>query len=205
VHLRWRIRGSGALVTKPTKRTFSFEFKLDVVRRFLAGETNIDLVREFDLSSPKLIGKWVSPYRAEGEEGLWPKPKGRPSGTPRRAEAPGVRAGAVAGGERLLGKIAGLEGAGTTVKVQAADGTHQQVIGVVVGGRSGMRGDLVLALPRAHGQGVADLNPTRRGLPGRAEDVGPGLIHLGSRVVDSERAEPEEAGSAIEQGAEHAG
>lgn len=31
---RWGVRGGTTLVTKPTKRLFSFEFKLDAVRRF---------------------------------------------------------------------------------------------------------------------------------------------------------------------------
>ena len=65
------------LVEKPTKRVFSFEFKLDVVRRFLAGEAKVALAQEFDLSSPMLIETWVRKYRSEGEDGLRPKPKGR--------------------------------------------------------------------------------------------------------------------------------
>ena len=76
---RWRVRESGALVTKSTKRMFSFEFKLDVVRRFLAGETKVDLARELELSSPKLIETWARIYRNEGEDGLRPKPAGRPA------------------------------------------------------------------------------------------------------------------------------
>ncbi|WP_238162081.1 helix-turn-helix domain-containing protein [Kribbella antibiotica] len=76
---RWQVRGDGALVSKPTRRSFSFEFKLDVVRRFLAGETGVDLAREFDLSSPKLVQVWARKYRDEGEDGLRPKPVGRPS------------------------------------------------------------------------------------------------------------------------------
>lgn len=75
---RWRLRGSAALVSKPTKRSFSFEFKLTVVQRFLAGETKRDLAGEFDLSSPKLIEAWVRGYRDEGEDGLRPKRRGRP-------------------------------------------------------------------------------------------------------------------------------
>ena len=75
---RWRVRGGGALVTKPTKRSFSFEFKLDVVRRFLAGEAKVALAQEFELSSPKLIETWARKYRNEGEDGLRPKPRGRP-------------------------------------------------------------------------------------------------------------------------------
>jgi transposase-like protein len=66
------------LVTKPTKRSFSFEFKLELVRRVLAGEAAVALAREFDLSSPKLVETWVRKFRSEGEDGLRPKPRGRP-------------------------------------------------------------------------------------------------------------------------------
>jgi transposase-like protein len=77
VHDRWRLRGAGALVAKPTKRVFSHEVKLGIVERFLAGETKMALAQEFDLSSPNLVATWARIYRAEGEEGLRPKPKGR--------------------------------------------------------------------------------------------------------------------------------
>ncbi|WP_425550535.1 helix-turn-helix domain-containing protein, partial [Arthrobacter gyeryongensis] len=60
---RWRVRGGTTLVAKPTKRQFSFEFKLAVVQRFLAGETQVALAQEFQLSSPLLIKKWASLYR----------------------------------------------------------------------------------------------------------------------------------------------
>ncbi len=80
----WRVRGDAALVSKPTKRSFSFEFKLEAVQRFLAGETKLDLAREFALSSPKLIETWARKYRNEGEEGLCPKRAGR---QPKPAEA----------------------------------------------------------------------------------------------------------------------
>lgn len=75
---RWRVRGGTTLVTKPTKRVFSFEFKLDAVRRFQAGESKIALAKELQLSSAQLIQKWARQYRAEGEDGLRAKPKGRP-------------------------------------------------------------------------------------------------------------------------------
>jgi transposase len=76
---RWRVRGGDAVMAKPTKRSFSFEFKLAVVRRFMAGEAKVALARELDLSSPKLIETWARKYRNEGEEGLRPRPKGRPT------------------------------------------------------------------------------------------------------------------------------
>ena len=58
---------------------------------------------------------------------------------------------------------------------------------------------------RTHGQGVADLDPARRRLPCRRHDVRPRLVHPSRRVVDPERAEPEVARLAVEQGAEDAG
>ena len=88
LHDRWRVRGRQALVTKPTKRSFSFEgalaciqFKMDIVHRFLAGEPKTDLAREFDLSSPKLIETWVRQYRTDGQDALRPKKLGRPPGS----------------------------------------------------------------------------------------------------------------------------
>jgi transposase-like protein len=75
---RWRVRGGGALVTKPTKRSFAFAFKMEVVRRFLDGESKLSLAKEFDLSSPKLIESWARGFRNEGEDALRPKRKGRP-------------------------------------------------------------------------------------------------------------------------------
>ena len=87
---RWRVRGGTTLVTKPTRRLFSFEFKLNAVERFQAGESKAALAREFQLSSPELIEKWARQYRNEGEEGLRPKPKGRPKaipGTPGKPES----------------------------------------------------------------------------------------------------------------------
>jgi transposase len=68
---------------KPGKRSFTFEFKLEVVRRFVDGEASaLELAREYDLSSPKLVEGWVRLYRSDGEEALRPKPKGRPAAAP---------------------------------------------------------------------------------------------------------------------------
>ncbi|WP_442916826.1 transposase [Lentzea sp. NBC_00516] len=77
---RWRLRSAGALVSMPGKRSFTFEFKLGIVRRFVAGEaTAIELAREHDLASPKQVETWVRLYRRDGEDGLRPKSKGRPA------------------------------------------------------------------------------------------------------------------------------
>jgi transposase-like protein len=64
---------------KPGKPSFTFEFKLEVVRRYVSGEvTALELAREHGLSSPKLVETWARAYRREGEEALRPKRKGRP-------------------------------------------------------------------------------------------------------------------------------
>ena len=88
IYDRWRVRGGTALVTKPTKRFFSFEFKLDAVRRFQAGESKVALAKELQLSSPELIKKWARQYRNDGEDGLRPKPKGRPKTAAATAKRP---------------------------------------------------------------------------------------------------------------------
>ncbi|WP_082178414.1 helix-turn-helix domain-containing protein [Arthrobacter sp. ZBG10] len=84
LYRRWRIHGRGALMTKPTKRAYSFEFKLALVERFAAGETAHDLASEAGLSSPKLLETWARAYRREGSDALRPKTKGRP----RKADGP---------------------------------------------------------------------------------------------------------------------
>lgn len=86
---RWQLSGRGALMPKSTKRVFSFEEKRTIVQRFLAGETKVALAQEYALSSPKLIQRWAQRYQSAGEDGLRPKPKGRPKrdpAAPERAE-----------------------------------------------------------------------------------------------------------------------
>ena len=85
---RWRIHGRLCLVEKPTKATYSFDFKKEIVERFLAGESQPALAKEFQLSSPRLVQAWVRKYRAEGDEGLRPKPKGRPRTDPSTTRRP---------------------------------------------------------------------------------------------------------------------
>ena len=67
---------------------FSFEFKLDAVQRYRAGEPKVALAKELGLSSPLLLEKWARQYRIEGEDGLRPKPKGRPKTNPGTASKP---------------------------------------------------------------------------------------------------------------------
>ena len=78
---RFQLHGRLCLVEKPTKQQYSFEIKKEVVERHLAGETRMDLAREFDLSSDILVRDWARKWRKGGDDALKPKPKGRPKGS----------------------------------------------------------------------------------------------------------------------------
>jgi len=65
-------------VAQQAKKSYSFEFKVEAVRRFLAGELKTELAEELELSSPKLLETWARTYRDQGSEGLRPKQRGRP-------------------------------------------------------------------------------------------------------------------------------
>ena len=90
------------------------------------------------------------------------------------------------------------------VSFEALDGAHEHVVGVVVGRRARVGRDLVLVVPRAHGQRGTDDDPAARRLPGRLEDVRPRLVHARRRMVDRERRQAERARPAVEQAPEHA-
>lgn len=78
---RWILHGRLCLMEYPSKRVYPFETKKEVVDRFLAGETAMELAAEFALSSDQLVKTWVRAWRAGGDEALMPKPKGRPKGS----------------------------------------------------------------------------------------------------------------------------
>lgn len=62
-----------------TKRSYPFEVKVAVARRFLDGESKTDLAIEYELSSARLVYAWARRLREQGEDGLRPRPKGRPA------------------------------------------------------------------------------------------------------------------------------
>ncbi|WP_372339703.1 transposase [Nocardiopsis sp. CC223A] len=72
LYQRWRIHGLRALVTRQTRKSYSFEFKVQAVRRTLAGEPKTELAKELELPSPKLLEAWVRTFRCEGDDGLRP-------------------------------------------------------------------------------------------------------------------------------------
>lgn len=80
LYRRFQLRGRLCLVEKPYKQHYSFEVKKEVVERYLAGESRMDLARQFDLASDQLVKDWAVKWRKGGDEALRPKPKGRPKG-----------------------------------------------------------------------------------------------------------------------------
>lgn len=72
---------------KSSRASYSFEFELALVQRFAAGEDAMALAEEAQLSSPSLLKTWARIYRREGEDGLRPKPKGRPPAAARADES----------------------------------------------------------------------------------------------------------------------
>ena len=81
LYRRFQLHGRLCLVEKPTKQQHSFDIKKEVVQRHLAGETAMDLAREFGLSSEQLVSQWSWKWRKGGDDALKPKPKGRPKGS----------------------------------------------------------------------------------------------------------------------------
>jgi transposase-like protein len=86
LHEGWMIRGRGVLVRNPSNQSYSFEVKLALVKRCLAGETPLAVATDAGLSSAQILRSWIRTYRTQGEEGLRPKPRGRPVKKPAEEE-----------------------------------------------------------------------------------------------------------------------
>ncbi len=78
---RWKLHGRICLLRQPRNQSYSFEVKKEVVERFLAGETRMDLAQEYALSSQEMVKRWVHLWCQGGDEALMPKPKGCPKGS----------------------------------------------------------------------------------------------------------------------------
>ncbi|AEX69417.1 transposase-like protein [Corynebacterium diphtheriae bv. mitis] len=71
---------------KPSKQQYSSEIKKEVVQRHLAGESKMDLAREFGLSSDQVVGYWSRKWRKGGDDALKLTPKGRPKSSAKPKE-----------------------------------------------------------------------------------------------------------------------
>jgi len=88
--------------------------------------------------------------------------------------------------------------------LEALHRAHEHVVGIVIGGRTGVRRHLVLVIPRPHRQRIAHAHPARRRLPRRHQHIRARLVGPRRRMGDAEGAEPEEPRLPVEQAAEHA-
>ena len=88
---------------KPSQAFYSFETKLEAVKRFFAGQTKPHIAKDMGLSSPKVLERWIRAYRVHGEDGLRPNPKGRPP------KASSLAAGGVSELEMLQRRVEYLE------------------------------------------------------------------------------------------------
>jgi transposase-like protein len=82
-------------------RVFNPEFRIEVARRIVAGESVSQLHHELSIKRSVLY-RWRDAYRKEGEAGL-ARPAGRPPGTPNRVKPSSSEA------ERLRQQLAQLE------------------------------------------------------------------------------------------------
>lgn len=87
-------------------RVFSREFKVEVARRILNGESVSALHHELGIKRSVLY-RWRDAYRKEGAAGL-SRPRGRPPGVPPAARAPRASAGSH-GEDAAAQEIAALE------------------------------------------------------------------------------------------------
>ncbi|MCF7530261.1 helix-turn-helix domain-containing protein [Neisseria lisongii] len=77
--------GNSGLAVLHAKRTYSPEFKQQVIQAVCKGEwTTEDATLHFGLSSSSLISRWLQAFEQSGISGLQPKPKGRPPMSPKR-------------------------------------------------------------------------------------------------------------------------
>ena len=83
----YKTQGYDGLKVSRKKKSYSLDFKLNVVKLYLTGEMSYQtLANELQINNPSMITNWVSKYRQEGVEGLRPKKKGKPSIMPKDKE-----------------------------------------------------------------------------------------------------------------------
>ena len=81
----WRIHGRLCLMRRKNQQ-YSFETKKEVVTRYLQGDNPIELAKQYNISSDRLIRIWVKKWKTSGDVALRPRLTGYPpvqdTGTP---------------------------------------------------------------------------------------------------------------------------
>ena len=74
----YREYGDEGLMRSRKNQTYSFEFKLHVVKLYLSSEVSFqELTLSQGINNPALPAKWVNDFRIAGPDALIPKKKGR--------------------------------------------------------------------------------------------------------------------------------
>ncbi|MDH2998520.1 hypothetical protein A1D22_10975 [Pasteurellaceae bacterium LFhippo2] len=90
---RWIIQykhfGSSGLAIRHSKKTYSIDFKLNVIQSITTGQFCAeDATIHFGLSNSGIVSQWLKAFLKSGINGLQPKTKGRPSMKPKYAKMP---------------------------------------------------------------------------------------------------------------------
>ena len=76
---KYETLGESGLKRKITDKTYSVQFKLDVLHyKIRTGESYQDVAIKFGVSEPSIIANWLRAWQKDGVGGL-SKPKGRPT------------------------------------------------------------------------------------------------------------------------------
>jgi transposase len=74
----YRQYGDKGLARSRQQKSYTFEFKLNVVELYLRSELSYqEIAFQVGMTNPTLIARWVIDYRAAGPAALRPKKKGR--------------------------------------------------------------------------------------------------------------------------------
>lgn len=73
----WRIHGKLCLMRRKNKH-YPFETKKEVVTRYLQGDNPIELAKQYNISSDRLIRIWVKKWKISGDVALRPRMKDYP-------------------------------------------------------------------------------------------------------------------------------
>ena len=75
---QYKIHGDESLYRKKKNNNYSFEFKKNIIDRFIKGESITSLTIEFNLNTTSTIRRWIKIYNELGYNGLEGRPRGRP-------------------------------------------------------------------------------------------------------------------------------
>lgn len=76
---RYQAHGIEGLKPRQRHRKYTPEFKLKIIQKMITSHWSIkQTALHFDISSPSLITQWFKKYNQSNQQGLIPKPKGRP-------------------------------------------------------------------------------------------------------------------------------